>query len=70
MNIKIKKYHPAEDYEKLIAVIKSEGEEWEDYLKVEYQESLEQSITYVAYVGEALCGYSRSMNDFGFLFGS
>jgi GNAT superfamily N-acetyltransferase len=66
MNIEIKKYNPTRDYEKLIEVIELEGEEWKDYLQPKYQESLERSITYVAYVDGNTCGYSRSMNDSGF----
>ena len=66
MNIKIRKYHPAEDYKKLLEVIASEGEEWKGYLKAAYQESLERSITYVAYLDGRICGYSRSINDVGF----
>ena len=66
MNIEIKKYNPKEEYEKVLEVIELEGEEWKDYLKPQYQESLARSITYVAYVDDNLCGYSRSMNDYGF----
>ncbi len=31
-----------------------------------YRLALENSITYVAYVDDMLCGYSRSINDCGF----
>ena len=65
MNITIRKYQP-EDYQKLHELIVSEGEEWKEYLLPKYQLNLEQSITYVAFSDEVLCGYSRSMNDPGY----
>ena len=65
MNIKIKTYEPAKEYELLLALIKSEGEEWKDYFDPKYQAVLEKSITYVAYADGKLCGYSRSIDDFG-----
>ena len=66
MNIKVKKYNKSEDYKKVSELIESEGEEWKDYLNPKYQVNLEHSITYVAYANEVLCGYSRSMSDYGF----
>jgi len=66
MNIQIQKYNPPKDYEQLLALMQSEGEEWEEYLDPKYQVNLAQSITYVAYCDEVLCGYSRSMSDFGY----
>ncbi|MCG8573787.1 MAG: hypothetical protein MI810_02790, partial [Flavobacteriales bacterium] len=68
MKIEIRKYNPSQDYHPLHEVIQSEGEEWKDYLKPAYQESLEKSITYVACVDGIVCGYSRSMSDHGFFF--
>ncbi len=65
MLIEIRKYDPERDYEKLLNVIKSEGEEWGDYLKPVYQDSLKQTITYVSYANGELCGYIRSINDSG-----
>ena len=65
MNPKIRKYNPALDYENLIQLIQSEGEEWKAYLNPNYRKALENSITYVAVVGEELCGYSRSLSDSG-----
>lgn len=69
MNPNIRKYDPKEDETQLFALIESEGDEWDDYLnknnRPKYQMALEQSITYVAYVGDKLCGYSRSRHDFG-----
>lgn len=46
-------------------LVQSEGEEWEDYLNPIYRKALESSITYVALIGEELCGYSRSLSDSG-----
>ncbi len=65
MNLKIRKYNPTLDYEGLMKLIQSEGEEWKDYLNPPYRKALENSITYVALVGEELCGYSRSLSDSG-----
>jgi GNAT superfamily N-acetyltransferase len=65
MHIEIRKYDDGRDYDELLEVIKSEGEEWEEYISPKYQMVLEQSITYVAYVNKKLCGYSRSINDAG-----
>ncbi|PZX50165.1 GNAT family N-acetyltransferase [Algoriphagus chordae] len=65
MKIEIKKYDHSKEYHKLLEIIKSEGEEWKDYFDSKYQEVLKQSITYVAYVDNELCGYSRSINDYG-----
>lgn len=65
MNLKIRKYNPTIDYENLMKLVQSEGEEWEDYLNPIYRKALESSITYVALIGEELCGYSRSLSDSG-----
>lgn len=63
MEVIIKKYEHLEQYNQLMELIKSEGEEWEAYLKPKYKTALQNSITYVAYIGNKLCGYSRSVND-------
>ena len=65
LNIYIRKYKSSEDYNKLLSLIKSEGEEWNDYLKPGYQQPLEESITYVALADHELCGYVRSISDGG-----
>ncbi|MCB0737147.1 MAG: GNAT family N-acetyltransferase [Bacteroidetes bacterium] len=65
MQIKIRKYRPAQDYTQLRALIESEGEEWAQNLSINYQEALNHSITYVAISNGTICGYSRSMNDNG-----
>ena len=65
MNIEIREYNPSHDYERLMEVIKSEGGEWEEYLASGYQECLRNSVTYVAWMNEILCGYVRSIQDSG-----
>lgn len=66
----IRTYVKNEDEEKLMSLIKNEGEEWSCYWADEFSEkykaALSNSITYVAYEGDTLCGYSRSLDDCGF----
>ena len=51
-------------------IIADEGKEWSCYsagaAAKKYCAALKASITYVAYEGDILCGYSRSINDCGF----
>ena len=63
MNVEFRKYAPLRDYKKLMELVKSEGEEWNAYLKANYKSALAKSISYVAYSNEDLCGFSRSIND-------
>ena len=65
MSLTIRKYNPTLDYGNLMKLIQSEGEEWNDYLNPIYRKALDDSITYVALIGEELCGYSRSLSDSG-----
>jgi ribosomal protein S18 acetylase RimI-like enzyme len=66
----IRQYFKEYDEEKLMKLIENEGEEWSCYSAEEvaekYRTALANSITYVAYDGDTLCGYSRSLNDCGF----
>lgn len=62
---KILQYNRERDYDKLRELIRSEGEEWKEYLEPTYEFALDKSITYVAYDGAELCGYSRSIDDPG-----
>ncbi|MFW6287617.1 MAG: GNAT family N-acetyltransferase [bacterium] len=66
----IKKYKMDEDEFQLMKMLENEGEEWSCYTDVDksekYKEALKNSITYVAYEGDILCGYSRSLKDFDF----
>ncbi|WP_348655442.1 GNAT family N-acetyltransferase [uncultured Roseivirga sp.] len=65
MKIEVKRYNHSKEYPELLKMIKSEGEEWKDYFTLAYSEALKNSITYVAYIENELCGYSRSINDSG-----
>ena len=64
--MQIRKYRK-EDEDKVMKIIELEGEDWKDYSAPEnqekYRKALANSITYVAYENEELCGYSRSIND-------
>ena len=65
--MQIRKYNKITDESKLMKMIDDE-DGW-DYanknLSEKYKAALETSITYVAYQDDILCGYSRSLNDFG-----
>ena len=67
--MEIRKYKK-EDENKVMEIIKKEGKEWECYSRVDvqdkYKKALKNSITYVAYKDDELCGYSRSLDDNGF----
>jgi ribosomal protein S18 acetylase RimI-like enzyme len=69
VKMEIRKY-TKEDEAAIMKLIEAEGQGWEYYLTTEvsekYKSALVNSITYVAYEGETLCGYSRSINDGGF----
>lgn len=62
----IRRYNKHTDESNLMKMI--EAEEGWDYnnanLAGKYKKALETSITYVAYLDDVLCGYSRSLNDF------
>jgi GNAT superfamily N-acetyltransferase len=68
--MEIKAYNRGRDEEKLMELIKNEGEAWSCYwaddVADKYKAALAKSITYVAYEGDVLCGYSRSIDDCGF----
>jgi GNAT superfamily N-acetyltransferase len=67
--MQIRKYTPA-DSDSLFALIEREGDEWKDYWgetgRVKYQKALNNSIVYLVFEGEALCGYLRCHDDYGF----
>ena len=66
----IRVYNKYEDEDKLMKIIEDEGEDWACYsassVSDKYRSALQDSITYVAYEEEVLCGYSRSIDDCGF----
>ena len=68
--INIRAYEKDRDEVYLMEMIEAEGDEWACYtselMSAKYKKALENSITYVAYIGSVLCGYSRSINDNGF----
>ena len=68
--MRIRAYNRNKDEDKLMKMIEAEGKEWTCYsdnsVSDKYRLALENSITYVAYEGDCLCGYSRSINDSGF----
>ncbi|MDF2613965.1 MAG: hypothetical protein K0S71_1751 [Clostridia bacterium] len=64
----IREYRKSDDENKLMTMIENE-EGWtysDDNMAEKYKTALANSVTYVAYEGDVLCGYSRSVNDWGF----
>ena len=68
--MEIRKYQRELDEEKLMDMIRGEGEDgscyWAGEANSRYRKALENSITYVAYDDGEICGYSRSIHDNGF----
>jgi len=66
---KIVKFEP-KYFDKLIELITSEGDEWQDYFlkdKVEFfLDSCNKSITYLLTDGKDVIGYIRSLEDFNY----
>jgi len=58
------------DETNLFNMLRSEGSEWECYFgkksEDSYKHTLKNSITFVAYENNVLCGYIRCRNDDGF----
>ena len=69
-NIVIRKYNPESDEDRLLEIIEREGQDWACYWENEhaasYKKTLQDSITYVATADDILCGYARSIHDYGF----
>jgi len=69
ISMEIKRYSEA-DEQKLFDLLREEGKDWECYSAEEamgkYKRALANSITYVAYEGDVLCGYVRCRDDDGF----
>jgi len=68
--MRIERYSKERDEEKLIALVRNEGQDWACYwadgVLEKFRAALQKSITYVAYEGDVLCGYSRSIDDCSF----
>lgn len=68
--MEIRRYNKETDEERLMSLLKEEGEDWSCYWADEFSEKyradLESSITYVACEDGTLCGFSRSLDDCGF----
>lgn len=59
-----------DDESQLFSMIEREGEEWEDYWsdggREKYKMALSNSITYLLFADERLCGYARCRDDDGY----
>ncbi len=67
-DLEIKRYQQDIDEPELMQMIKDE-EGWDyadDKMAERYKFALGNSITFVAYQNDVLCGYSRSLDDCGF----
>ena len=66
----IRRYNPSNDFNQLLDILISEGEEWSCYSsdtsQMKYAKALDNSITFVAIEDGNVCGYSRSIDDNGF----
>lgn len=69
MNYVIKKYESIYENQ-LFELIKREGVEWKNYWgdlgRAKYQRAIANSIVYLIFEGENLCGYVRCRDDDGF----
>lgn len=66
--MKIRKYIKKIDESVIMKMIENE-EGWDyadDNMSEKYKTALENSITYVAFVNDKCCGFSRSIDDSGF----
>lgn len=58
------------DEAQLFDMMRNEGDEWECYFGEtvieKYKKALDNSLTYVAYENDVLCGYIRCRDDDGF----
>jgi GNAT superfamily N-acetyltransferase len=66
-NFILRKYNWQLDEDKLLKMIEEEdGWDYADSSMVDkYKKALKTSITFVAYQGDTICGYSRSLDDGG-----
>lgn len=67
--ITIRRYR-ADDEHCLFSLLEQEGEEWKDYWyhsgRDKYVKALSNSITYLLFEDEKLCGYARCRDDDGY----
>lgn len=65
----IRKYE-SYDENQLFALMEREGEEWKDYWgpegKLKYQKVIANSVIYLVFEEQILCGYARCRDDDGF----
>jgi ribosomal protein S18 acetylase RimI-like enzyme len=66
MTIDIRPYSSQADEGNLFAMIKAEGPEWKGHYGEQYRKALANSIVFVAYNNDELCGFIRIKNDDGF----
>lgn len=68
MTLLIRKYNKLTDEVQLMQMIREEdGWDYADESMADkYRKALDSSVTYVAFQGGVLCGYSRSLDDCGF----
>lgn len=68
--MKILRYDALRDADRLISLLKHEGDDWSCYhsdtAAPRYLNALKQSISYVTYEDDCLCGYVRALDDCGF----
>jgi GNAT superfamily N-acetyltransferase len=68
--MEIRRYNKERDEDKLMQLLIDEGTDWSCYwadgYSDKYKAALQNSTTYVAYEGDVLCGFSRSIDDCGF----
>lgn len=68
--MEIRAYNIDKDENELMKMIEAEGNDWacysDDSVFDKYRLALQNSITYVAYEGNDLVGFSRSINDCDF----
>jgi len=67
--VSIRQYEP-KDEEELFLLHKREGDDWKDYWedegRLKYQKALANSISYLLFEDDELCGYVRCRDDDGF----
>ena len=69
IKIQVRRYK-TKDEGLLFTLLKREGHEWEDYWKnankEKYKKALKNSVTYLLFKEDELCGYARCRHDDGY----